>query len=531
MTTLFNFTEVEDKTDFLTLKEASKWASEFLGREITENNISYLINYGKINKYIFNGKVFVSKNELQKYYEENVLKLEEKYKKALGIPLDWNLAFDWVPERERTKHVHRLHPYKGKFIPQLVEYLLKKYFKEGDIVLDPFCGSGTTLIQANEMGIHSIGIDISEFNVLITEVKFADVDISKLERYMHQLLSILETFEKENRLLKFDILLRKKLEEFNKKNFPSPQFKIAFRKGEISKEYILQKEKEALEIYLNLAKDFRIQIYPSDGNNSFLSKWYFPNVKEEALIILDFINQIKEKSIRKTLMLILSRTLRSVRATKHTDLDRLKEPQYTPYFCYKHYKICKPIFSLIPTFKKYARDTIKRLAEYKKLKTSAYQVVLVGDSRTIDVFEEVKKKNLEFYNLLQQKRITGILTSPPYVGQIDYHEQHAYAYEIFNIPRRDELEIGPLFKGKGEEARKSYIEGISQALKNCLRFTVDNPIVIIIANDEFKLYPIIAEKVGLKIVKEYKRPVLNRTSRDRNAYYESIFIMRKKIQN
>ena len=227
-------------------------------------------------------------------------------------------------------------------------------------------------------------------------------------------------------------------------------------------------------------------------------------------------------------MLILSRTLRSVRATKHTDLDRLKKPQYTPYFCYKHYKICKPIFSLIPTFKKYAKDTIKRLAEYKKLKTSSYQLALVGDSRTIDIFEEVKKKNLEFYNLLQQKKITGILTSPPYVGQIDYHEQHAYAYEIFNIPRRDELEIGPLFRGKGREARESYIEGISQALKNCLKFTVDNPVVIIVANDEFNLYPIIAERVGLKIIKEYKRPVLNRTSRDRNAYYESVFIMRKK---
>ncbi len=45
------------------------------------------------------------------------------------------------------------------------------FFKKGDIVLDPFCGSGTTIIQANELGIHAIGIDISVFNSLITEVK------------------------------------------------------------------------------------------------------------------------------------------------------------------------------------------------------------------------------------------------------------------------------------------------------------------------------------------------------------------------
>ena len=46
-----------------------------------------------------------------------------------------SLNLNWrekdLPERERTKHVHRLHPYLGKFIPQLVEIFLRKYFKPG----------------------------------------------------------------------------------------------------------------------------------------------------------------------------------------------------------------------------------------------------------------------------------------------------------------------------------------------------------------------------------------------------------------
>lgn len=81
-----------------------------------------------------------------------------------------------LPERIRTKHVHRLHPYLGKYIPQLVEIFLRKYFKPGDTVVDPFAGSGTTLVQANELGINSIGFDISAFNVILCRAKIAVVN-------------------------------------------------------------------------------------------------------------------------------------------------------------------------------------------------------------------------------------------------------------------------------------------------------------------------------------------------------------------
>src|SRR4030042_1986861 len=68
-----------------------------------------------------------------------------------------DLTFIGVQEKIRTKHVHRLHPYLGKFIPQLVEVFLSTFFKNGDTILDPFSGSGTALIEANVLGINSIG--------------------------------------------------------------------------------------------------------------------------------------------------------------------------------------------------------------------------------------------------------------------------------------------------------------------------------------------------------------------------------------
>src|SRR5690554_2599944 len=146
------------------IKEASDWATKHSGKSVTTSNISYLIQYGRIRKVGNNGSTYIYKQDLIDYYNSYNNYRELDWKEQLGEDLNWTLSFDNYKESETTKHVHRLHPYKGKFIPQLVEYFLgdhtdkfKKqvYFEKGDIVLDPFCGSGTTLVQACELGMHA----------------------------------------------------------------------------------------------------------------------------------------------------------------------------------------------------------------------------------------------------------------------------------------------------------------------------------------------------------------------------------------
>ena len=92
---------------------------------------------------------------------------------ALDLELSWSERA--LPEHVRTKHVHRLHPYHGKFIPQLVEVLLDRYFTRGAHVLDPFAGSGTTLVQALESGLDATGVELAAFNCLLIGVKTARV--------------------------------------------------------------------------------------------------------------------------------------------------------------------------------------------------------------------------------------------------------------------------------------------------------------------------------------------------------------------
>jgi len=92
-----------------------------------------------------------------------------------------DISFTKVPQFERTKHVHGIHPYQGKFIPQLVEFLIKKNkFSSKDVILDPFMGSGTTNVECKLRHIDSIGVEISEFNCLLGKIKVSNYNIKIL---------------------------------------------------------------------------------------------------------------------------------------------------------------------------------------------------------------------------------------------------------------------------------------------------------------------------------------------------------------
>jgi DNA modification methylase len=162
---------------------------------------------------------------------------------------------------------------------------------------------------------------------------------------------------------------------------------------------------------------------------------------------------------------------------------------------------------------RYSYDTIKRLNEFDRIRTDAFIKIIQADARKIKLAEDLK--------------IDGIVTSPPYVGLIDYHEQHRYAYELFGFPRRDELEIGPAAKGQSGNAKKEYQRGILEVFKNISHYLRDDAKIFIVANDKHHLYPKIGNACGFKLCDVFHRPVLMRTERDQNNYFESIFYFQK----
>lgn len=87
---------------------------------------------------------------------------------------------DWSFAKENTSyHVHGLHEYPARMIPQIAERLLNLYTKESDTILDPFCGSGTTLVEARLAARNSIGTDTNPLAVLIASAKSRPIDFKE----------------------------------------------------------------------------------------------------------------------------------------------------------------------------------------------------------------------------------------------------------------------------------------------------------------------------------------------------------------
>jgi len=360
-----------------------------------------------------------------------------------------DLNLNWrerdLPERERTKHVHRLHPYLGKFIPQLAEVFLRKY--KPHLVYDPFCGCGTALVEANVLGIDSIGTDISQFNVLLSKVKTDRYDIKLAEGELCDIL--------------------KRSHDLKIKSYDDKFYKI---------------------------------------RSDYIKTWFADSAQKDLLAYFEL---IKDYTYQDLLKVVLSRSARSARLVTHFDLDFPKKPQATPYYCYKHGRTCQPVKEAYKFLYRYTFDTIDRIKEFSKFRTKASVTLYHADSRQVEL----------------PKGIDMVFTSPPYVGLIDYHEQHKYAYELLGLKNNDMREIGSAKDGQSEQARKDYIKGINDVILHTRDYMVKDAIMVIVVCDKFSLYN--PEPVGFEAMGRVERHVNRRTGRRESAFYESILIWRK----
>jgi DNA methylase len=354
--------------------------------------------------------------------------------------LSWSEAD--LPERERTKHVHRLHPYLGKFVPQLVERFLDRHFRPGQRILDPFAGSGTTLVECTTFGANSVGVDVSAFNVLLSTVKTGRYDAEAVER---DLVSVLQAAEDG-----------------------------AGEPGGVP---------------------------PSE----YLRTWYHPDALGQLLRYRTAVCAAEHVDLARV---VLSRAARSARLTTHFELDFPRAPQTGPYQCRKHSRVCAPTADAAKFLRRYTLDTIRRVREYAGLRADVRAAVLHADARCTD------------YGV----RLDGLITSPPYPGRIDYHEQHRYAFELLGLDERRADEIGAPWRGTGRAAIDAYVADMTAVFANARRFLAPGAPVVLVVDDSRELFGTILGGAGLQIREQRLRHVNRRTGRRAGEFYEQVIL-------
>jgi DNA methylase len=360
----------------------------------------------------------------------------------LDLELSWSESE--LPERERTKHVHRLHPYLGKFIPQLVEALLERYFRRGQHVLDPFAGSGTTAVQALESGLDATAVELAAFNSLLIAVKTARYGPFMLERELRDACRGLAGFDGAD----------------------------AF------------------------------------SDSEYLRAWYAPSALAELLFWRDRVDDYEHADV---LRVVLSRAARSARRAPHFDLEWPREPQLEEYWCHKHRRVCRPVESARRFLGRYAEDTVARIRAYGAVRARGRAATVIrADSRSV----------------AYPRSYDGIVTSPPYPGLIDYHEQHRYAYELLGLEDRREDELGAAERGTTRAALAAYSDGIVASLANAAESLKRGAPVVIVVNDRRNLYPEILERAGLQLESRLRRHVNRRTGRRAGEFFEDVLVAR-----
>jgi len=312
-----------------------------------------------------------------------------------------------------------------------------------------------------------VGYDISAFNVLLTRVKVASYDLALLAKEAHDILHKVRRATARER--SGHLALWQEDDGAPPQNDPS------------------------------LAVT----------NDEYLRQWFAPKALHELLTYRSLIDT-EGYMYKDFLKVILSRSARSARLAPHFDLDFPKRPQTEPYWCYKHSRVCTPTDEAYKFMERYTVDALRRVREFAAKRTTAAVTVYQADSRTAEF-----------------PRADGVITSPPYVGLIDYHEQHAYAYHLLSLADLRQDEIGPAANGSTNGAKVKYQQDIAQVFSRMLGSLPPGAPLIVVANDRFGLYGEIATMVGVEVEAVIERHVNRRTGRRSSDFYESIFVWRR----
>lgn len=299
---------------------------------------------------------------------------------------------------------HSMHPYPAKFPPQLPKRILHKYAKKGDIVLDPFCGSGTTLVEARIYGANAIGVDVNGLSTLLSKVKatpLAKNQFKIINNFVNKIYVDIEKWEYDKRPKP----VIKQIEGSNHWFQENVTEELSYLISEIEKEKdedVIDFLKIALSSIIvkvsNQDSDTRFAAISKNIPNGLTLKLFCKKANEYSIRMVEFSNQITDNTELK----IYNADSRDLSFIKNNSIDIIitSPPYANTYDYYLYHKFRKRWLNIDVKFaqyneigsrrefsslkeqpKKWYDDLIKCFKEMAaKLKPSKYAFLVIGDS-------------------------------------------------------------------------------------------------------------------------------------------------------
>ena len=378
--------------EFLTTKEISqRW-------NISARRVAILCEDGRLTGAIKKGKTWLipsntrkpndGRYKRMKAYYEKFINLENKYRVIYPESVNATYTSLLNYSDDLNKPFQRWYRYKEGFSVELVEQLIREYSKHKEgIILDPFSGSGSTLLAANDMGYSGVGFEVNPFSFFLSKCK--------LEKYTKE---IIEQFKKE-----YEKILHHAEEADEAYVLPKLSISEKVFADEIEKYYMnigmLIEECKADEKIINLLKLGWLACleplcnYRKAGNGLKIKKYVKPRVitvDDARVIFLEeyqnmYIDLLKSKSIGDAT--IYNETcLHMAKQIKPESVDGIIfSPPYANCFDYTE------IYKLELWFGKF----VSEYADLKKLRNASLHSHLNGDLNI-----EVKAKSETLTKLL-----------------------------------------------------------------------------------------------------------------------------------
>jgi site-specific DNA-methyltransferase (cytosine-N4-specific) len=354
----------------------------------------------------------------------------------------------WDYRKADTKYsVHGLHPYPAMMIPQVAKRLILKFSKPGEYVLDPFCGSGTVLVESKINNRNSVGIDINPLALLIAKVKTTPLKPVILK-------------ERAKGLIDF--------------------------------------------IYTNSTK-------PEVPNFFNIDYWFKPQVKQDLAKIKMGIYNIEEENIRDFFLICFSLTVRIVSNTKNSEfklyrIDSNKLATFNPNTFKVFSQIIFPNIKKMEHFyehKNNGAETKIYFADTRELTPvpSNYFNLLVtsppyGDSRTTVAYGQFSRLSIQWIGITEKEKI-------------DKESLGGVAYKDLNCQLNSEIlkeiieKIARESKKRAREVLSFYID-LNKTLKEISRvMKINSHICFVIGNRTVKGIRIPTDEILIELFKEF----------------------------